>query len=79
MASGRDTSSLGIRTRKRSPSVVLSEPKELFVLPETGALQSFEVTADGQRFLVLMPKEEVSRPLAVILNWTTLLDRREKP
>ena len=60
-------------------SVVLSEPKELFVLPETGALQSFEVTADGERFLVLMPKEEVSRPLAMILNWTALLDRREKP
>jgi serine/threonine protein kinase len=43
-----------------------------FVVP----ISSYEITRDGQRFLVLTPVEESSpSPLTVVLNWTASLKR----
>ena len=51
-------------------SVNASVPRELFALPPL--LSFFEVTPDGQRFLVRMP-DPTPHPLNVIVNWPSLL------
>jgi hypothetical protein len=53
-----------------------SAPRELFALPGgDSAFYPYEVTPDGQRFLVRTPAEQSSRSLKVIINWTDLLKR----
>ena len=49
--------------------LVAGEPHALFTLPEASASTSYDVTADGQRFLVPVPPDHRGRPLHVILNW----------
>lgn len=51
------------------------EPKELFTFPlgpEPPFVYNYDVTADGQRF-VISTRADDSRTLEVILNWTALL------
>ena len=36
---------------------------------------SYDVSADGQRFLLLVPPEDSSVPITVVLNWTSALNR----
>jgi hypothetical protein len=51
-----------------------SAPRELFMLP--GADNSFspyEVSPDGQRFLIRSPAGQADRTLTVVVNWTGLL------
>jgi serine/threonine protein kinase len=55
--------------------VETSAPKALFdtgLHPNLG-LDLYDVTPDGQRFLVIRPVERVSSPLAVVTNWTKLI------
>jgi hypothetical protein len=47
-------------------------PKELFALSDRGEIAGagFEVTRDGQRFLLMTSAEETSlTPFTVVLNW----------
>jgi hypothetical protein len=56
-------------------SADVSAPPELFPLPavDTG-FSPYEVTPDGQRFLVrATPPQQVAEPLTVIINWPALL------
>jgi Tol biopolymer transport system component len=59
----------------RGVDLVLSAPRELFDVRDV-ALSSpypstYDVTPDGTRFLLRIPREDVrSTPLAVLLNWT---------
>jgi hypothetical protein len=52
-----------------------SEPKELFKAPIVGAggfnqNSSYVVTADGQKFLVVLaPAETLSDAITVVMNW----------
>jgi hypothetical protein len=49
-------------------------PRVVFTAP--GPFIDFDVSADGQRFLlVLSDREAEAGTLSAILNWTTLLDR----
>ena len=42
----------------------------------TGFRQQYDVTRDGQRFLVNIPIEEtVASPITVVLNWPALLKK----
>ena len=51
------------------PYLELSSPKSLFVVPE--GFDSYDVTGDGERFLVGASIEgRDSKPLTVVLNWT---------
>ena len=53
-------------------------PKPLFQtqVVKYDAPNRYSVSADGQRFLVNSPVEEVSQtPITVILNWTSQLKR----
>ena len=50
-----------------------SQPKVLF---EAGATNEFDVTADGQRFLINAPAGATGQaPFNVILNWTSTLKK----
>jgi hypothetical protein len=53
-------------------SVVYRAPRPLFEISEDG---SFDVTADGQRFLVGRNVSDVDPPISVIVNWPKLLTR----
>jgi Tol biopolymer transport system component len=56
-------------------SVEPSLPLELFALPrDTVGLSPYEVTADGQRFLVQVTTDKIE-PLTVIVNWRALVKR----
>jgi hypothetical protein len=39
-------------------------------------MAGYDVTADGQRFLLNMPPEQVVPPIEVVLNWTSVLNRK---
>jgi hypothetical protein len=53
-----------------------SVPRELFALPSgDNQFSPYDVTSDGQRFLVRTPAEQANRSLTVIINWTDLLKR----
>jgi hypothetical protein len=50
-----------------------STPREMFPLPTpTINFIPYDVTADGQRFLVQAPPQQAS-PLSAIVNWPALL------
>ena len=52
--------------------VRIGTPRPLFKIGETG---TFDVTADGQRFLVNRTVSENDSPVSVIVNWPKLLTR----
>ncbi len=39
-------------------------------------MAGYDVTADGQRFLLNMPPEQVVPPIEIVLNWTSVLGRK---
>jgi hypothetical protein len=50
-------------------------PKPLFPLPE-GAGGNWDVSADGERFLVNVPVlKSSSVPLSLVVNWVASLER----
>ena len=54
----------------------VSTPQALFVTPFKNASGwRYDVTPDGQRFLVNRPVDEESSPITLVQNWTTLLKR----
>jgi hypothetical protein len=56
-------------------SVVASTPVELFPIPGRDALRiAYDVTSDGQRFLVRAAAEQARQPLHLI-NWPALLKK----
>ena len=51
-------------------------PQALFVTPFKNASGwRYDVTPDGQRFLVNRPVDEESSPITLVQNWTALLKR----
>ena len=52
------------------PSLQIGEPKPLFDLKGRPNWQSFDVSADGKRFLAIVPEIRGDRePLSVVVNW----------
>jgi hypothetical protein len=65
-----------------APSFSISRPRQLFerhYLPNTNgyARPNYDVSSDGQRFLMVKPVEERDAPtqIDVVLNWTEELRR----
>ena len=54
------------------PNLVHTAPHAMF---QTTGPRDFDVTADGQRFLIAVPDVPKTSQVNVILNWTTLLKR----
>ena len=55
------------------PTFQTSTPKTLFKVP-AGILPNWDVTADGQRFLVLV-RQDAPVPFTVLQNWQAALKR----
>ena len=61
------------------PSLAPTAPKPLFQthINVTAILDHYAVSADGQRFLMLVPTGSANEtPITVVLNWTSLLNRK---
>jgi serine/threonine protein kinase len=63
------------------PSFAAGKPRMLFegsYLPTAGTIQNYDVTHDGQRFLMLKANEQAQAPVQinVVLNWFEELKRR---
>ncbi len=51
-------------------------PTPLFETRGDIGASGYDVTGDGQRFLVITPvREDVALPIAVVLNWTSVLEK----
>ena len=70
---------VSVSVKLGTDSVEPSTPRELFPLPgyDNGLGSSYDVTADGQRFLTRF--DRASQPLIVIFNWPTLLKKGSIP
>jgi hypothetical protein len=70
---------MAVNLRSGADSLEPSAPRELFPLPamEMG-WSPYEVTPDGQRFLVRATPGRAGAPLTVIVNWPALL-KKESP
>jgi eukaryotic-like serine/threonine-protein kinase len=74
---GPDRTIIGVpvTVSPNGPTIEAGKPTRLVAgrivgAPYTGAAKPFyAVTADGQRFLVVVPADETSTPTTVILNW----------
>jgi serine/threonine protein kinase/Tol biopolymer transport system component len=57
--------------RQAGGSIKFSAPTFLFRIPESfgGRLYPYDISADGQRILALMPDSAESAPLTVLINW----------
>ena len=67
MAAALQTTAEGLR---------VSTPRELFrPAPRAGRSQSFDVTADGQRFLIILAPEQERSRLTVVSNWQAILQK----
>ena len=64
---------------KRDGRLVPGTPTELFqtrIIQPRIVLFQYDVTADGQKFLInSLPREDAAAPLQVILNWADALER----
>jgi hypothetical protein len=64
---------MAVSLKETADSIEPSPPRELFTIAAPGTYMSpFEVSRDGQRFLVLST-EETPQSLTVIVNWPALL------
>jgi hypothetical protein len=55
----------------RGSSLEVGAVKPLFQMHSTGVRYSYDVSADGQRFLVnTVPEQASSSPITMVLNWT---------
>ncbi|MEK6322622.1 MAG: hypothetical protein AABN33_13180 [Acidobacteriota bacterium] len=75
IARGRELMAVDV---KASSTFEVSVPKELFQTRIVGVTfrRGYDVTADGQRFLIITQvEEEKPSPISVVLNWTADLKR----
>jgi Tol biopolymer transport system component/predicted Ser/Thr protein kinase len=71
----RDGKLLSSTVKLTAQSAEPSVPRELFPIPPgLFDIQPYDVTADGQRFLIKTPSDS-PQPLNVIVNWPALLKR----
>ena len=69
-----DGSLVSVPVEANGSDLVLGKPVRLFQLSADG---DYDVTADGQRFLVTAPAQRTEQPpLSLVLNWTRELDRK---
>jgi eukaryotic-like serine/threonine-protein kinase len=68
-----------VDVKEEGSTLTLGAPRPLFELRPTvlpPGVRPFDVTGDGQRFLVMIPIEESSpSPLTVVMNWTAGLKK----
>ena len=74
-ASGKDRM-MAVPVRLDGGKPAFGEPSLLFEMPPSGARVGFDVSPDGQRFLVVTPVAQTASPaISVLTNWRALLAR----
>ncbi len=69
-----DGNIVSVPAETQGSDLTLGKPQQLFQLSADG---NYDVTADGQRFLVTTPAQRAEQPpLSLVLNWTRELDKR---
>jgi Tol biopolymer transport system component len=69
-----DGSIVSVPAEAHGSDLTLGKPERLFQLSADG---NYDVSPDGQRFLVTTPaQQEDQPPLSLVFNWTSDLDRR---
>ena len=74
----RDVNKMMVVDVMSSPTLMVSEPRQLFEQRYaflTATIPNYDISADGQRF-VMVKDESGSGRLNVVLNWTEELKRR---
>ena len=72
-----DSKLMAVSLKLGADSVEVSAPHELFALPaDELSLFPYDVTPDGQRFLVAAAPSQPAEPLSVIVNWPALVKKR---
>jgi eukaryotic-like serine/threonine-protein kinase len=67
---------MAVSVNQTTDSIEPSPPRELFTIAAPANYMSpYEVSRDGQRFLVLSAHEEPTQSLTVIVNWPALLKK----
>jgi hypothetical protein len=67
---------LAVETSPGSPGFHAGLPKVLFIGPAGTLEGAWDVTQDGERFLIAAPSSQsVQAPFTVVLNWPALLNR----
>jgi hypothetical protein len=58
-------------------TVRAGSPRMLFVQRHIGGgMNNFAVDPSGQRFLLVVPDQQVLPPITVVLNWPSLLSKK---
>ncbi|HEU4928663.1 MAG TPA: hypothetical protein VFU38_02450, partial [Candidatus Krumholzibacteria bacterium] len=69
-----DGNIVSVPAEAQGSDLTLGKPQQLYQLSADG---NYDVTADGQRFLVTTPAQRAEQPpLSLVLNWTRELDKR---
>jgi hypothetical protein len=53
---------------------VIGDARRLFPFRKVNSRWPYDVTKDGQRFLVITADERAPAPMSVVLNWTSALE-----
>ena len=59
---------------RTTPAFAAGKPRRLFegpYTPSSSLWSNYDVTADGQRFLLPYQEQETGGPVTVVLNWTS--------
>ena len=66
-----DNTLMAAAVNGKGPSLEVGAVKSLFVAPVAGIRSAYDVSADGQRFLInTLPEQAASPPITVVVNWT---------
>ena len=62
---------MAVEARESNASISFGAPRELFALPPNSVPAPYDVSADGQRFLLLVPEERgpSDREMTMLINW----------
>ena len=66
---------MGVPVNERGSGLSFGQPQALFEFRNTATGSAFDVTADGQRFLVVEPAENLPpEPVTVVVNWPAAIE-----
>ncbi len=73
-----DGTLMSVDVKASANSIEILAPKPLFKTPIliSPGVDQYDVTADGQRFLLLEPVDDAGPTITVVVNWAEELKRR---
>jgi Tol biopolymer transport system component len=72
----RDGTLMAVDVHSTAESIDVGQPKALFqtrLTPPSSEIEQYDVTADGQKFIVIKPPAESRQSMNLIVNWTSRL------